>query len=82
MEEPCCVCDRWTSQNAAHLLGCPWDVGDGRGRMSERLWKWCEAVPDFIVWFVDSAGTAGTGPCGREKLPGNPRSCSLLPYSR
>jgi len=24
-----CVCDGWTPQNAAHLLGCTW-VGDGK----------------------------------------------------
>jgi len=50
-EEPWCVCDGWTPQNAAHLLGCPW-VGDGRGRTSEQVWedeKWCEAVADFIM---------------------------------
>ena len=28
--DPWCVCDGWTPQNAAHLLGCPW-VGDSRG---------------------------------------------------
>jgi len=30
-------------------------------------------------------GRAGTGPCGRERLPGDdrdPRSCSPSPYSR
>jgi len=50
-EKPCCVCDGWTAQNAAHLMGCPW-VGDGKGRKSEMLWedeKWCEAVARFIM---------------------------------
>jgi len=37
-EEVCCVCDGWTAQNAAHLLGCPW-VGDGRGRTMEMIWE-------------------------------------------
>jgi len=37
-EKPCCVCDGWTAQNAAHLMGCPW-VGDGRGRKSEMIWE-------------------------------------------
>jgi len=50
-EEPRCVCDGWTAQNAAHLMRCP-GVGDGRGREWEAMWKdeeWCEAVVDFIV---------------------------------
>jgi len=50
-EEPWCVCDSWTPQNAAHLLGCPW-VGDGRGRTSEQMWggeEWCGKVADFIM---------------------------------
>jgi len=35
--EPCCVCDgRWTPQNAAHVMRCPW-VGDGKGRSPEQL---------------------------------------------
>ena len=45
-----CVCDGWTPQNAAHLLGCSW-VGDGKGRTYEMIWddeKWCEAVYGFI----------------------------------
>jgi len=49
--EPCCVCDGWTPQNAAHLLRCPW-VSDGRGRTSEQVWEdemWCEAVVEFIM---------------------------------
>jgi len=29
-EDPSCMCDGWTLQNAAHLYQCPW-VGDGRG---------------------------------------------------
>jgi len=28
------------------------------------------------------AGRVGTGPCGGERPPGNPRSCSPSPYSR
>ena len=50
-EKPCCVCDGWTAQNAAHLMDCPW-VGDGKGRKSEMIWtdeKWCEAVARFIM---------------------------------
>jgi len=46
-----CVCDGWTPQNAAHLLGCPW-VGDDRGRTSEQVLedeRWCEAVAEFIM---------------------------------
>jgi len=49
-DTPWCVCDRWTPQNAAHLLGCPW-VGDGIGRTLGKIWedeKWCEAVFNFI----------------------------------
>jgi len=45
-----CVCDGWTPQNAAHLLGCSW-VADGKGRTYERIWEdeeWCEAVYGFI----------------------------------
>jgi len=45
-----CVCDGWTPQNAAHLMGCTW-VGDGKGRTQELIWEdeeWCEAVFDFI----------------------------------
>jgi len=30
-EDPTCMCDGWTPQNAAHLLRYPW-IGDGRGR--------------------------------------------------
>ena len=50
-EESWCVCDGWTAQNAAHLLGCSW-VGDGKGRTCDQIWedeKWCEAVADFIM---------------------------------
>jgi len=50
-EERWFVCDGWTAQDVAHLMGCPW-VGDGRGRTSEMLWedeKWCEAVAEFIM---------------------------------
>jgi len=49
-DTPWCVCDRWTPQNAAHLMLCPW-VGDGLGRTQEQIWddeKWCEAVFEFI----------------------------------
>jgi len=49
-DTPWCICDRWTPQNAAHLLRCPW-VGDGIGRTQEAIWsdeRWCEAVFDFI----------------------------------
>ena len=45
-----CVCDRWTPQNAAHLLACIW-VGDGKGRTQDSIWEdeeWCEAVFHFI----------------------------------
>jgi len=35
-EEQWCVCDGWTAQNAAHLMGCSW-VGDGKGRTAEML---------------------------------------------
>jgi len=50
-QEQWCVCDGWTPQDAAHLLGCPW-VGDGRGRKREMIWEdegWCEAVADFVM---------------------------------
>jgi len=49
-ENPACVCDGWTPQNAAHLLDCPW-VGDGKGRRTDGIWEdeeWCGAVEDFI----------------------------------
>ena len=49
-ENPQCVCDGWTAQNAVHLLSCPW-VGDGKGRTFDMLWedeKWCEAVESFV----------------------------------
>jgi len=35
-ESPACVCDGWTPQNAAHLLGCPW-VPRGMGRGGQRI---------------------------------------------
>jgi len=43
-----------------------------------------------VVWegagfhhvIVDSTGRVGTGPCGRERPPGYPRSLSPSPYSR
>ena len=44
------MCDRWTPQNAAHLLRCPW-VGDDRGHLHEHILddaEWCEMVADFI----------------------------------
>jgi len=50
-EERVCVCDGWSSQNAAHLLGCAW-VGDGKGRTSEMIWedeKRCEALAEFLM---------------------------------
>jgi len=50
-EKPCCVCDGYTAQNAAHLMECSL-VGDGKGRMSQMLWEdeeWCEAVARFIM---------------------------------
>jgi len=50
-EEQWCVCDGWTAQNAAHLMGCSW-VGDGKGRTVEMLWgdeEWCEAVAEFVM---------------------------------
>jgi len=37
-EEPLCVYDGWTPQNAAHLQRCPWMV-DGIGRSVEQMWK-------------------------------------------
>jgi len=49
-DTPSCVCDRWTPQNAAHLMRCPW-VGDGIGRTQEKIWEdeeWCEAVFHFV----------------------------------
>ena len=52
-DEPWCVCDSWTPQNAAHLQQCLW-VGDWRGRTGEQMWddeKWCEKVADFILQF-------------------------------
>ena len=36
-EEPQCVCEGWTAQNAAHPQLCPW-VGDGMGRSTEQVW--------------------------------------------
>jgi len=50
-EEPWCVCDGRTPQNAAHLLGCPW-VGDGKRRTSEQVWgdeRWCKVVAEFLM---------------------------------
>ena len=38
VEDPQCVCDEWTAQNAAHLQQCPW-MGDGRGRQRSRCGK-------------------------------------------
>ena len=49
-EDPSCVCDGRTPQNATHLYQCPW-VGDGRGRSREAASmdeKWCEAVARFV----------------------------------
>jgi len=28
VDDPSCICDGWTPQNAAHLYRCPW-IGDG-----------------------------------------------------
>jgi len=50
IEDASCVCDGWSSQNAAYLYTCPW-VRDGRGRTRELAYKdevWCEAVARFI----------------------------------
>jgi len=49
-ENPACVCDGWTPQNAAHLQECSW-VGDGKGRTADMIWEdeeWCAAVEEFI----------------------------------
>ena len=35
VEDPSCVCDGWTPQNAAHLYLCPW-VAYGVGRSREQ----------------------------------------------
>jgi len=49
VDDPSCVCDGWTPQNAAHLFACPW-VGDGVGRSwmrsGARRWRglWSERV--------------------------------------
>jgi len=51
VEDPQCVCDNWTAQNAAHLQRCPW-VGDGIGLSVEQMWgdeEWCERVVDFTA---------------------------------
>jgi len=37
-EEPWCMCDGWTPQNAVHLQQCPW-VGDVMGRSYEQMWN-------------------------------------------
>jgi len=45
VDDPNCVCDGWSPQNAAHLFECPW-VGDGRGRTWEQAYEdeeWCAA---------------------------------------
>jgi len=49
VEDPSCICDGWTPQNAAHLYLCPW-VGDGIGRPKEQASKdeWCAAVTRFV----------------------------------
>jgi len=50
VEDPRCVCDDWTPQNAVHLKQCPWG-GGGRGRITEQTLedeKWCESVAGFI----------------------------------
>jgi len=50
VDDPNCVCDGWTPQNAAHLLVCPW-VGDGVGRSWEQAQEggeWCAAVARFV----------------------------------
>jgi len=49
-DNPACVCDGWTPQNAVHLRDCAW-VGDGKGRTADAIWEdeeWCAAVEDFI----------------------------------
>jgi len=50
-EDPSCVCDGWTPQNAAHLFICPW-VGDGKGRsrkVASEDEEWCAAVARFLL---------------------------------
>jgi len=50
VEDPSCICDRWTPQNAVHLYLCPW-VGDEIGRSREQASKdeeWCTAVARFV----------------------------------
>jgi len=50
-DEPWCICDGWTPQNAAHLQRRPW-VGDWKGRSAEKMWrdeKWCEQAMEFIM---------------------------------
>jgi len=50
VEDPSCVCDEWTPQNAARLYLCPW-VGDGVGRSREQAGRdevWCAEVVRFV----------------------------------
>jgi len=47
-EDSRCVCDGWTSQNAAHLQRCPW-VGDGMGAVTGTDERWCEQVVEFVL---------------------------------
>jgi len=50
VDDPSCVCDGWTPQNAAHLMVCSW-VGDGVGRSWEQAHedeKWCAAIARFV----------------------------------
>jgi len=51
-ENPACVCDGWTPQNAAHLFRCPW-VGDGMSVLAHEDEEWCAAVARFIYLLID-----------------------------
>jgi len=33
--------------------------------------EWCKKLADFFCKLVYSTGRAGTGPCGRERPPGD-----------
>jgi len=51
-EDPSCVCDGWTPQNAAHVqrCTCPW-IGDGMGKSQEQASKdeeWCTEMVRFL----------------------------------
>jgi len=79
IEDPSCVCDGWTPQNAAHLYLCRGGRGNRRARTRSGVRQWRDLCSEDVHnLYVESAGGQGLA---REEgeTPGRPGSCSPSP---